>query len=280
MTEEDFDQPTSPQNQLQIMVKESDLPEEKSNVLIAKFANFFVDVQVWEKKAKAIKVTDESQKVMMDTARQGRLFIRKIRLNIEKCRKELKEQSLREGKAIDKVSNFLKDALEPIESHLDQQEHFVEYREAAKEAIVRAEIEKKMEEERLAEEKRKAEEEARLRKENEKLREEQTKIQAEADFKIKEAKTIAEKAERELREKRQAEMKAEADVIRKAEALKSASDIVKIQKLLEDLEAIKFPEVKAGESYRIVGDAMSHINMSILAIKRYIQLKQVNEEEL
>lgn len=292
MTEEDLEQPTVeviPKNQLAVMIKESDLPEDKSTVLMAKFASFFVDVQVWEKKAKAIVVKDESQKAVMDQARQGRLFIRKVRLDIEKCRKELKEQSLREGKAIDKVSNFLKDALEPIETHLDRQEHFVEYREAEKEALVRAEVERKLEEERLAEEKRKAEELENTRRENERLRkeaEEKERINRQELERVrKENEKILEaerertrKAEEEIRLKKQAELKAEAEVQRKAMLLKSANDVVKIQKFLYDIMAIQFPECTSIEAKRIVMDAQNHIGIVELSVKKYIKSKQTEEE--
>lgn len=291
MTEEDLQTEIIPKNKLQIMIKESDLPEDKSAILIGKFASFFVDVQVWEKKAKAIVVKDESQKVIMDQARQGRLFIRKIRLDIEKCRKELKEQSLREGKAIDKVSNFLKDALEPIESHLDRQEHFVEYREAEKEAIIQAEIEKRMEEERLAEEKRKAEELEVTRKENEKLKkeaEERERINREATEKIKKENEAilsverekVRKVEEELRLKRQTEMKAEADRIRSEELLKSASDSIKMQVLLDYLKAVKMPELVSQDAKRVAGDCQGYLNMATMKLDKYIKSTQVNEEDI
>lgn len=294
MTEEDLEEsPVEivPKNQLAVMVKESDLPEEESSVLMNKFSNFFVDVQVWEKKAKAIVVKDESQKVLMDQARQGRLFIRKIRIDIENTRKDLKEASLRKGKAIDKVAKFLKDALEPIETHLDRQEHFVEYREAEKEALVRAEIEKKMEEERLAEEKRKAEELEATRRENERLRLEKEeadranrealrKVQEEAEKAMQIEREKSRRAEEELRLKKQADLKAEADAIRKAQALKTASDVVKLQKLLDDITAIQAPELTSVSAKRALGDFTGHMNMAKASLKNYIKSQQVNEEEL
>lgn len=286
MTEEDLEE-SVPQNKLAVLINQSDLSEDKSSVLMAKFASFFVDVQVWEKKAKAIVVKDESQKVIMDQARQGRLFIRKVRLDIEKCRKELKEQSLREGKAIDKVSNFLKDALEPIETHLDKQEHFVEYREAEKEALVRAEVERKLEEQRIEEEKRKAEELEVTRRENEKLRkeaEERSKREEESrrasEEIIKKEREKVESLEKSIRDKRIAEDKAAAEIQRKALQLKAASDVVKLQKLLEDINSIQYPETVSTESKKVVMESRNHIGVAKTMINKYIQSKQLNEEEL
>ncbi len=298
MTEEELEVEIVPKNQLSIMVKESDLPEEESTVLINKFSNFFVDVQVWEKKAKAIIVKNESQKAIMDQARQGRLFIRKVRIDIENTRKDLKEASLRKGKAIDKVANFLKDALEPIETHLDKQEHFVEYREAEKEALVRAEIEKKMEEDRLAEEKRNAEiliqtieENARLRKEaveREKIKEEEFKASQKKLDEIKkrnndllaEEKRKVDEANEKLRLIKQAEMKAEADKQRQAVLLKSADDVVKLQKLHDDLMTIDWPECTTVEGKKARLEAQSHIHVGTVKIEKYLQSKQTTEEEI
>lgn len=276
-------------NELATIIKDSDLPADKSKVLMAKFANFFSDADLWAKKAKAIKVTNESQKVIMEQARQGRLFLRKIRLEIENLRKSLKEESLREGRAIDKVAKILKEQIEPIEEYLDKQEHFVEYREAEKEALVRAEVERKLEEERLAEEKRKAEELENTRRENERLRkeaEEKERINKQELERVrKENEKILEaerertrKAEEEIRLKKQAELKAEAEVQRKAMLLKSANDVVKIQKFLDDIMAIQFPECTSIEAKRIVMDAQNHIGIVELSVKKYIKSKQTEEE--
>lgn len=294
MTEDDLEESVEvmPKNQLAVMV--SDLPKEKSTILMGKFATFFADAELWAKKAKAIKVTHESQKAIMEQARQGRLFIRKVRLDVEKCRKELKEQSLREGKAIDKVANFLKDALEPIEVHLDRQEHFLEYKEAEKEALIQAEVERKMEEERLAEEKRKEEELEVTRRENERLRKEaeanetknkalkeaQEKANEESANKVAEASRRAAIAENELRLKKQAELKSEADKQRQELILKSGSDIQKLTKLHEDLMNIDWPECTTIEGKKARLECNDHNYIGIKVLERYLKTKQQTEEEL
>lgn len=289
MTEEDLEVEVVQPNQLSVIIKDSDLPADKSKVLMAKFANFFSDAELWSKKAKQIVVRDESQRVLMDQARQGRLFLRKIRLEIENLRKSLKEESLREGRAIDKVAKILKEQIEPIEEYLDKQEHFVEYREAEKEARIQEEVARKMEEERLAEEKRKAEELEVTRRENERLRkeaeererinkEEFEKLQRINDEAIRVERAKSAKAEEELRLKKQADLKAEADAIRKAQALKSANDVVKMQKFYDDLMAIQFPECTSIEARRIVMDSQSHVGIAVMTTKKYIQSKQTEEE--
>jgi hypothetical protein len=136
-------------NQLEVIVQQSGLEQTKAKYILEKFQDYFKLAHEWEAKAKTIKVTDESQKPEMAMARTGRLFLREKRIAIEKARKELKEQALREGKAIDGIANVLKALIVPIEEYLDKQEHFVENRQAEKEAAEKAEAERKAEEERI-----------------------------------------------------------------------------------------------------------------------------------
>lgn len=140
------------ENKLQILVKESGLEQPKAQVLLDNFSDYFKIAAEWEEKAKAIKVTDESQTADMKIARIGRLELAKKRQDIEKTRKELKEQSLREGKAIDGIANVLKALFIPIEQYLDRQEKFVEIKKAEKAELVRIEVEKKMKEDEMEEE--------------------------------------------------------------------------------------------------------------------------------
>lgn len=90
------------------------------------FVCYYDQAREWLHKAKTIEVTAEDQAELMKTAREGRLFIKAIRVDVEKKRKELKEDSLKTGRAIDGVANLLKGLLEPIEQHLDKQEKFAE----------------------------------------------------------------------------------------------------------------------------------------------------------
>jgi len=164
------------ENQLALIVKESGLEKTKSQVLLDQFSNYFQIASEWEKKASLIVVTGADQVSDMKMARVGRLFLREKRIAIEKTRKQLKEQALREGKAIDGIANVLKALIVPIEEYLEKQEKFVEIKAAEKAEKIRNEAEKKAEEERIAkeEEERKAvaAEHERIRKENERLKKE------------------------------------------------------------------------------------------------------------
>lgn len=195
-------------NQLALIVRNSGLVEAKAKILLDNFSNYFEIAADWERKAKAIIVTDPTQMAEMQMARTGRLFLREKRIAIEKTRKQLKEQSLREGKAIDGIANVLKALIVPIEEYLERQEKFIEIRIAEEAERKRIEAEKKAEEERIAKEKAEIEEQKRIRKENERLRKEAE--EKEKELTEERAKVEAEKAKAEA-ERRAYEKKIQAE---------------------------------------------------------------------
>jgi hypothetical protein len=206
-------------NKLQIIVKESGLEITKANVILERFKDYFQIAGEWEQKAKNIVVTNETQKADMAMARVGRLFLRDKRLEIENTRKELKEQALREGKAIDGIANVLKALIVPTEEYLEKQEKFIEFQEAEKAEKIRLEIEARMEQERIAKEKADAEERERIRLENERLKQEAE--QREIQMKVEREKAETEKKKQE---KILAEQKAKAESERKALEEKSRKE--------------------------------------------------------
>ena len=219
-------------NKLMVLVKESGLETTKAQVLLDQFSDYFKVAAEWETKAKHILVTDVSQIPDMKMARTGRLFLREKRIAIEKTRKALKEQALREGKAIDGIANVLKALIVPIEEYLEKQERFAEIKAAEErerlhnEALRKAEeervaAEKKAEAERIAKEKAEAAERERIRKENERLQreakereraiaEERAKAAAERERKEKERLAYEASVKKE-REAREAKIKAEKE---------------------------------------------------------------------
>jgi hypothetical protein len=151
------------ENQLEIVVRESGLEQTKAQVILSKFQDYFALAADWENKAKTLIVSSVEQKAEMQMARAGRLFLRDKRLQVEKTRKELKEQALREGKAIDGIANVLKALIEPIESYLEKQERFVEIKQAEEAEQRRIEGERLLQEQEAARAKAEAEERERMR---------------------------------------------------------------------------------------------------------------------
>lgn len=193
---------------LQVIVKESGLVGSKAKYILENFQNYFEIAAEWEKKAKTLVVTSPYQKAEMEQAREGRLFLREKRIAIENSRKKMKEDVLREGKAIDGIANVLKALIEPIEKYLDEQEHFVEIENKKKEDAHRAEVEKRMAEEQAAEDKKKAEEAERLHLENDRLKKEAAEKEKKATEERRKQDAILEK---ERAKTRAAKEKADAE---------------------------------------------------------------------
>lgn len=232
--------------------------------LKSNFEGYYIEAKKWEEQAKTIVVTEDSQIEIMKQAKAMRLAMKEIRVNVEKRRKELKEESLNTGRAIDSIAKKLTGLITPIEEHLTAQEKYVEIKEMKRRSELKAKREDmlapfcqnmslyKLEEltdeeftqifetNKLAfnarieqaakeEEARKASE-AQLSAEREQLKAENEKMKLEkeeAENKLKE-KEATEEAERKAKEA--AEEKA-----------KSASDNTKLLALAESLEYIQFP---------------------------------------
>lgn len=122
------------ENQLTVVVRESGLELESAKNVLAVFTPLLEQAEDWRKKVALIQVTDASQVREMKLARESRLALKEIRVNAEKARKKLKEDSLRRGKAIDGAYNILEFIIAPLEKSLEEQEKFVEIKEAARKA--------------------------------------------------------------------------------------------------------------------------------------------------
>lgn len=116
-------------NDLVVVINQSGLDTSKSESLMKSFAGYFTEAKEIAEKSKSIIVTDESQVDEMKKAREYRLKLKDIRVNADKTRAELKEQSLREGNAIQGVYNIIKALVVPVEEYLEKQEKFAEIKE-------------------------------------------------------------------------------------------------------------------------------------------------------
>lgn len=119
------------QGQLIKLTTEAGLSETKSQQILANFTEFFSVATEWERKAKQIVITDIVQVSEMKMAEEGRKQLAKIRTTVEKKRKELKEDSLREGRLIDGIAKVLTALIEPTEKYLYEQENFIKLKQHA-----------------------------------------------------------------------------------------------------------------------------------------------------
>jgi hypothetical protein len=118
---------------------ENGLPREVVLSIDSKFKEYEDIANEWNKKAYDIVVTDDSQVDLMQQAREGRLLLKAKRVEIEKTRKRLKEQSLLEGRFIDSLAKRLFAIIEPAEEHLELQEKHTEIKEQLRKSKLKAE---------------------------------------------------------------------------------------------------------------------------------------------
>jgi len=123
---------------LALIVSETGLEKETANAIIARFSQYMERIGEWEAKATALVVTDISQVDLMKQAREARFILKNIRVEADRVRKELKEDSLRYGKAVQRVYNEIEYRITPIEEHLLNQEKFAEYAERDRMNALRA----------------------------------------------------------------------------------------------------------------------------------------------
>lgn len=114
---------------LQVAAQNGLLPETTQN-LQSSFAPLFSQARSILEKSRNITVTDASQTLEINLARSCRLALKAVRIASDKTRKELKEESLKKGKAIDGFHNILLHLVEGEETRLDEQEKFAERKEA------------------------------------------------------------------------------------------------------------------------------------------------------
>lgn len=79
--------------------------------------------------AETLIVTSADQKDLMALARTTRLTLKKLRVDIDKKRKELKEEALKTSQTIDAAGRWLRELIEPLEERLLYQEQFAERQE-------------------------------------------------------------------------------------------------------------------------------------------------------
>lgn len=131
-------------NELQVILTEQNVTGNNAKALIEAFGAPFIEAGDILRSYEDIKVTDESQKELIAEAKEKRLTLKRIRTGVESKRKELKEDSLRTGRAIDSVARYVKDTIDPAEKYLELQEKFVEIKKAEEALRVKQERTEKL----------------------------------------------------------------------------------------------------------------------------------------
>lgn len=259
------------------VIETSELEAQTGNYIKEKFLPFFEQAEEWKNKSRELIVTDVNQKHEMQMARSARLALREIRINADKVRKELKEDSLRYGKAVQGVYNVIEYMIVPIEKHLEEQENFVEILEAKRKAELKVkremelqpyaeflplnltlsymseddyqkllkgaklQMQEKIDNEAKAEAERVAKEK-KEQEERERIKKENEKLKAENEAKEKELakqKAKAEKERKELQEKAEKEKRAKEKLEKEMEEKEREIEKEKKEKEKQEKEELK-----------------------------------------
>lgn len=132
---------TKTESPLAVAALETGLEISIQEMLVSRFTPFLEQTAEWRERAESLVVTDINQTREMKMAREARLALREIRINADKLRKELKEDSLRYGRAVQGVYNVIETNISPIEKHLEAQEKFKEIYEMKQREAIRAQRE-------------------------------------------------------------------------------------------------------------------------------------------
>ncbi len=118
---------------LDLVVADSGIEQESGLVLKKEFAPFVVQAEEW--KLKVASVTDPK------VARASRLTLKSIRIQADKMREKLKEDSLKRSKAVQGLYNVVAGLIEPMEKTLLDVEEAAERAEAARKLALKTERE-------------------------------------------------------------------------------------------------------------------------------------------
>jgi hypothetical protein len=124
--------------ELVAVLRDSGLEPVSAQSLLLAFKPSFLAATKLIEDAKAVVVTDATMVTEIKRARELRLSLRKVRVDAEKLKEKLKENSLREGRAIQGVWNLVKLHIEPVEQRLQEAEDFAVRAEADRKAKIKA----------------------------------------------------------------------------------------------------------------------------------------------
>ncbi len=102
------------------------------------FVPALLQIEEWERQASDLTVTDETQTAKMEMAGVMRKALKKVRVGVEKKRKELGADALARTKAINCAAGIVEGLIVPLEKRLLEQETFGERAALARQDKVRA----------------------------------------------------------------------------------------------------------------------------------------------
>lgn len=121
-------------NVLVELIAQTGLRNEKAEVLISSYSELSSDIESWKLKNESLQIASIDDKASIEMAKVAYKHIKSIRIDIEKTRKRLKEDSKKEGEAIDSIAKVLSSLVSPLEISLSEKAKYVELHEAKQKA--------------------------------------------------------------------------------------------------------------------------------------------------
>lgn len=115
------------------------LPEADQIAIRNHFADFLEQIEPWETEALSIVITDESDTKGMKRARAIRLDLKKIRIEIDKRRKEIQANERLKVDTTNMIARFARETIEGLEKHCEDQEKYAEIQEGRRRDALRQE---------------------------------------------------------------------------------------------------------------------------------------------
>lgn len=117
------------EDKLSIVVSDTGIELAKAKSIWVQFEGSFEAINACAEKVEGLEITDISQRDDMRLARETRLELKRIRVDAEKKKKELKDGILKEGRFIDATLKLITDATKPVEANLLEMESFAKRKE-------------------------------------------------------------------------------------------------------------------------------------------------------
>lgn len=116
----------TPNPALLALVQSEGLDEKRGQIILNTFGPIFMLAESSIRSADATHVSCESDADNIEKAALVKKSLAGIRIELERTRKDLKEDSLRLGKGIDKVARMIRERIEPAEARMEELAKFKE----------------------------------------------------------------------------------------------------------------------------------------------------------
>lgn len=124
-------------SELAVVFSDNQIALDDAKYLYGAFAPSLATAKELVAQAVGLTVTDATQVTQIKASRALRLKLKEVRVEAEKVRKALKEDSLRRGRVIDGMNAAILMIVKPVEDRLEEQEKFAERKEEERKAALK-----------------------------------------------------------------------------------------------------------------------------------------------